>query len=200
MFSSIFTLFKKSDGVEKGQRQLLKRVEELVAQAKTVEAIDLLIDAGVQDAPLLKNQWLTAVDAYEKGKMPFDVWMATNNRINFAILEMLRPKKAGSLPVREPEIEVKTTPPIEQAVPLLSVSREQVAGVRRLLEEKGLEEALNACAEWNTTYLILQKRFAELNRVWLMGLLNEEEWNLGNNQIKFALISLLDDQATEANS
>lgn len=56
MFSKLFGFLKKSADVEKETQQLGKRVQELVAEAKTVEAIDLMIEAGIKDAPMLKDR------------------------------------------------------------------------------------------------------------------------------------------------
>ena len=197
MFSKLFGFLKKSADVEKETQQLNKRVQELVAEAKTVEAIDLMIEAGIQDAPLLKSQWLTALETFENGKMPYDAWFTTSNRINYAILRILQPGNKEPTRKSKPETRVKTAPPIVLAGPELAVNKEQVNEVRRLLDEKGLDEALHACAKWNHVFYLIHHRFVDLKRIWHMGLITEEEWNRGNSQIKHALISCLDEQATE---
>ncbi|MFN8304321.1 MAG: hypothetical protein U0U46_17670 [Saprospiraceae bacterium] len=197
MFSKLFGFLKKSADVEKETQQLGKRVQELVAEAKTVEAIDLMIEAGIKDAPMLKNQWLTALETFENGKMPYDVWASTNNRINFAILEMLRPRNDNFIPAPASVRKENTEAPIEQEGTAIALTKEQVAEIRYLLDGKGLGEALSACSKWNHVFYLIHHRFVDLKRIWHMGLITEEEWNRGNSQIKHALISCLDEQATE---
>lgn len=218
MFSGIFDFFKKIAGGQKGNQQLLENervpsdhgntenprlrecVQELIAQCDTVRAIDLMIEAGMEDAAMYKSQWLTNDEDYEERKITFEANNRTRNRINYSLLQLFEPRNEERSLASELWSEEKIEPLIKRKNSKLAVNKEQADEIRRLIEEKGLEEALNACAGWSDDCFLIQARFHNLKRNWSLGLISNEELNDYNNQFKLELTSLLDDQATEANS
>lgn len=64
------------------------RVQKLVADGRTEEAIEVLIGVGLSDATLLRARWSNAKKQYNMGLIDFGEWNRVQNQVNYATLEM----------------------------------------------------------------------------------------------------------------
>lgn len=194
MFSSIKQLLNQVLGKdvplpqqeEQAPESLESAVNRLIANAQTKEALDLLWQHGNKDATLLMGQWNSLIREKEQGNINYTNWQQQVSRINYAVLSLF---EAPQGTVTVPELEEKPTP-----FPITPLSLGEREEIQNLLNADKIKEALSLCANASPAFQLLQKRYEQNRKFWLMGLVLETDWVRQEKQIAHSLRELLEKQ------
>lgn len=194
MFSKITRFFskvlEKTDHVpprhtdQPASNTLESHVQDLIAASQTATAIQLLIDMGHSHAILLKSQWDQGTEQYNSGRIQFKNWTMSQNRINYAVLCFFKKE------------ETVTPVPLPQAaspVPETPITEQQRADIKQMINEHKVQAALDQCHIWGAGFLMMHARYTAARRQWLMGMIDEEEWILLQQQVEDGIRMFLDD-------
>ena len=146
---------------------LIDTIRNLVAEAQLEKALDLLIEAGNEDAKLLKSRLLDLQQQEKYGKIRFQEFSVFHNEIANSILEIVCP--SGVKPQSENPIEdideLREHSLVKKSVVLQLVSTGQTEKVFLLLQKAGYPKA----ALWFDKY-------KAKTRLKNMGMLSFNDW------------------------
>lgn len=186
-FSKIFNTRKEPAPDNAAQPDLNTfsvRIRDLIAKGKIEEALVLFIDNGHPEAVLLKSQYDEAQMLFNQNKIQFKEWNLVRNRICHALLNDFR---------EEPEKPPEKHQPPPAAIPETPITEQQRAEVRQLITALQMDAAFNLCKSWGTGFLMAHSRYTTAKRMWMMGLIEEEEWINSQKQIAEAIMFSLDE-------
>jgi hypothetical protein len=168
---------------------LKTQIQKLIAGGAIQEALDLMIEQGIQVAVLLKAQWESGHKAYELKRLGFAEWAQVQNRINFAILAYFSPNETP----QNPDAGDKDV----RLIPDVPITEAQRTAVAQLVAQHHTQEALAVCKNWGVNFMLTEKRYTTANRHFHLGLILEQEWARVQKQVDEALLHFLEEHPTQ---
>lgn len=166
--------------------QLEQKVATLIAAGKIPEAMQVLLDAGHTDAALLKAQWdALMLHRQTDPNADWETFTIAQNRITFALLEMIKPPDLRANPKQTEGIEQSAEGARNPEPPELS--EEQRVQLRQLLEQEQWRQALELSKDWNNELMLTHGRYQNLERDYCLGLVTEETYQNTRRKILDAL-------------
>ena len=153
----------------------------MIAQGDTAGALQWLQSKG-HNVTLLQAQWTQADREYQKGRIDYKAFTLVQNRVNHSLLHFFNPEPEPE--VVGPSIPVKPVP----ETPITAATR---AGLLQVLREDGIKETLERCKGLNNNFLILDMRYRNAQKIFMLGLVTEEEWMQEQARVKDALETFL---------
>lgn len=141
----------------------------LVSEGNTGDALQLLMDAGVDDALLLLTRFNASTKQFSMGLIGYDEWARTQAQINYTMLE-LTPGRHST--------ETKTA----------AIPRDQI---KKLAEAGKLEEALGLLfpAKPDDTALVLA-RIKTARKYYKLGTIDSENFDQIKAQVTLAVLEM----------
>lgn len=168
------------------KHSLQEQVRELLEQAELPAALDLLIDAGYTEAIALKVRREKAVDQYEQKVIDEETFQVTDNRITYALLEMVKSGKTT-------RVSTPATSTVEDAEEYLPkhFTEDQCQQVRTHLLRNEYTEALKLASSYSQDGLLLFQRYEQAIRDSRLGLVRQEDHQRNVQQIINTIMGLV---------
>jgi hypothetical protein len=168
------------------KRSLQEQVRELLEQAELPAALELLIDAGYTEAIALKVRREKAVDQHEQKVIDEETFQVTDNRITYALLEMVKSDKTTC-------VNTTATSTVEDAEEYLPkhFTEDQCQQIRTYLLRNEYAEALKLASSYSQDGLLLFQRYERAIRDSNLGLVSQEDHQRNVQQIINTVTSLV---------
>ncbi|PSR12764.1 MAG: hypothetical protein DA408_09710 [Bacteroidetes bacterium] len=167
------------------KHKLEQQVRELLARGEVPAVLQLLIAADYPAASLFKLQWEANQQQFAQKVIDAETFNITNNRIAYALLDMVAPTAAV---IPEPPAAIEEEPAETLPVPLTVDQRQQMEA---LLHDGQWPAALELASNWNTSFLLLFKRFQGLERDLSLGIISQANYERIRKQIKSSMEELI---------
>ncbi|WP_020536515.1 hypothetical protein [Lewinella cohaerens] len=168
------------------ERSLPEQVRELLAQSEVPAALELLIDAGYTEAVPLKAQQEKASHQYKEKLIDEETFYVTNNRIVYAVLEMVESGKTTR--VNTPAISTVEDP--EEYLPK-HFTEDECQQIRTHLLRNEYTEALKLASSYSQYGLLLFQRYEQAIRDSRLGLVRQEDHQRSVQQIINTIMGLV---------
>lgn len=160
-------------------------VKMLVADGKTKEALQILIDGGNKDALLLKNRFEDAEKEWKAGLIPYEEWAIAQNRINYSILEFT---------AKEPTNGSTQTNGIVKETKKVEFTVETKTKIKELVQQNKTEDALRLYKDSTDDFILLLARLTNTKRQLDLGMITEKDFETVKQQIDLGILYLLEEK------
>lgn len=160
-------------------------IHKLVAEGKTKDALQCLIEGGNKDALLLKQSFDDAKKMWDAGIISYEEWTITQNRVNYAILELVK---------LDPTTDTTKNNGSAQEAKKEGLTLQTKTKVKELVQNDKTEDALRLFCDFsNNDCILLLARLTNAKKHLDQGLIAQEDFDRIKHQINFGILTLLEE-------